>query len=380
MFLLDPFSGISGDMFIAAMIDFVDREEMIKTIKKVIDVEIEVKKVKKCHILVNKINIIPKKESYNIKTYKDIKNLIKTSDIPKNIKLSSLEILKILAGAESKVHDVDIEKVHFHEVGNYDTVVDVIGASYIINKLQLKDNCLYKPINLGGGFVKTKHGIMPVPAPATAEILKDLKTFFSDVNEELTTPTGASILKYINPKLVNGRSMVIKNVSYGAGDKDLEILNALRVFKVENIGLKRVFVLESNVDDVPGEILGHLQDVLKEKVRDLHFIPTYMKKNRPAYTIKAIVDEDKVNEVAKSIMRETGSLGVRIYDVERIVSERSFETIKLFDEDVKIKIGKVGGEIISKKPEFEDLKRISEKYSIPIKKLYELVFSKDDEI
>lgn len=178
MFLLDPFSGISGDMFLSAMIDFVDKEDFINTIKKVIDVEIEIKKVKKCHILANKVNIIPKCINCNANTYKDIKNVIKSSDIQEDIKITALEILKILAEAESKVHNVDVENVHFHEVGNYDTIADIVGAAYIINKLNLKNNCLYKPINVGNGFVRTEHGLLPVPAPATAEILKGLKIFF----------------------------------------------------------------------------------------------------------------------------------------------------------------------------------------------------------
>ena len=374
MFLLDPFSGISGDMFLSAMIDFVDREELINTIKKVIDVDIEVKKVKKCHILANKVNIIPKDVDYNANTYKDIKNIIKNSDIQRDVKITALEILKILANAESKVHDISIEDVHFHEVGNYDTVADVVGASYIINKLNLKDNCFYRPINVGSGFVETEHGLLPVPAPATAEILKGLKIFFSDIKEELTTPTGAAIIKYINPKLVEGKSFTIKNVSYGAGDKDLELPNVLRVFEIESIN-DDVVLLETNVDDIPAEILGYLYEVLDGKVRDLHFIPTYMKKNRPAYTVRAIVDRDKANEISKIIMRETGTLGVRILNIERITADREFKTIKLFDENVKIKVGKIDDKIISEKPEFEDLKKIAKKYGIPLKDLYKIAFS-----
>ncbi|XRP96900.1 nickel pincer cofactor biosynthesis protein LarC [Methanocaldococcus sp. 16A] len=370
MFLLDPFSGISGDMFLAAMIDFVNKEKLINTIKKVIDVDIEIKKVKKCHIIANKVNIIPKDNvDYKANTYKDIKKIIKKAEIPENIKISALEILKILAEAESKVHNVDIEEVHFHEIGNYDTITDIVGAAYIINELNLKNNCYYKPINVGEGFVKTEHGLLPVPAPATAEILKGLEIFFSNIEEELTTPTGAAIIKYINPKLIKG-SFTIKEVSYGAGDKDLEILNVLRVFKIENIKLEDIVLLETNVDDISAEILGYLYEVLDGKVRDLHFIPTYMKKNRPAYTIRAIVKRDKVKEVAKIIMRETGTLGIRIYNIGRITADREFETIKLLNEPVKIKIGKIDDEIISKKPEFEDLKKIAKKYKIPLKELY----------
>jgi uncharacterized protein (TIGR00299 family) protein len=272
------------------------------------------------------------------------------------------------------VHDIAIEDVHFHEVGNYDTVADIVGASYIINKLNLKNNCLYKPINVGNGFVKTEHGILPVPAPATAEILKGLEIFFSDIKEELTTPTGAAIIRYINPKLVKG-TFTIKEISYGAGDKDLETPNVLRVFRIKNIKTEDIVLLETNVDDISPEILGYLYEVLDGKVRDLHFIPTYMKKNRPAYTVRAIVDRDKANEISKIIMRETGTLGVRILNIERITADREFKTIKLFDENVKIKVGKIDDKIISEKPEFEDLKKIAKKYGIPLKDLYKIAFS-----
>ncbi|MEO2117401.1 MAG: nickel pincer cofactor biosynthesis protein LarC [Methanocaldococcus sp.] len=374
MFLLDPFSGISGDMFLSAMVDFVDKEEFINTIKKVIDVDIEIKKIKKCHILANKVNIIPKDVYYKADTYKDIKNIINSSDIHRKIKITALEILKILAEAESKIHNVDIEDVHFHEVGNYDTIADIVGASYIINKLNLKDKCFYKPINVGNGFVKTEHGLYPVPAPATAEILRGFKIFFSDINEELTTPTGAAIIKYINPRLIK-ESFTIKEISYGAGDKDFNNFpNTLRVFKIENIKMEEMVLLETNVDDVSPEILGYLYDVLDGKVRDLHFIPTFMKKNRPAYTIRVVVDRDRVNEVAKIIMRETGSLGVRVFEINRMIADREFKTIKLFNEDVRLKIGSVDDEIISQKPEFEDLKKIAKKYDIPLKDLYKYLY------
>ena len=373
MFLLDPFSGISGDMFLSAMIDFVDKEELINIIKKVINVDIEIKKVKKCHILANKVNIIPKDVKYEANTYKEIVNIIKKANISDSIKTSALEILKILAEAESRIHNVDVENVHFHEVGNYDTIADIVGASYIINKLNLKDNCFYKPINVGNGFVKTEHGLYPVPAPATAEILKGFKIFFSDINEELTTPTGAAIIKYINPKLIK-ESFTVKKISYGAGDKDFNNFpNTLRVFKIENMKREDMVLLETNVDDVSPEILGYLHDILDGKVRDLHFIPTFMKKNRPAYTIRAVVDKDRVNEVAKIIMRETGSLGIRVFKIDRIIADREFKTIKLFNEDVRVKIGRVDDEIISQKPEFEDLKKIAKKYNIPLKELYKLI-------
>ncbi len=373
MFLLDPFSGISGDMFLSAMIDFVDKEELINIIKKVINVDIEIKKVKKCHILANKVNIIPKDVEYEANTYKEIVNIIKKANISDSIKTSALEILKILAEAESRIHNVDVENVHFHEVGNYDTIADIVGASYIINKLNLKDNCFYKPINVGNGFVKTEHGLYPVPAPATAEILKGFKIFFSDINEELTTPTGAAIIKYINPKLIK-ESFTVKKISYGAGDKDFNnFLNTLRVFKIENIKMEDIVLLETNVDDVSPEVLGYLHDILDGRVRDLHFIPTFMKKNRPAYTIRAVIDKDRVNEVAKIIMRETGSLGIRVFKIDRIIADREFKTIKLFNEDVRVKIGRVDDEIISQKPEFEDLKKIAKKYNIPLKELYKLI-------
>ncbi|CAB3289886.1 Putative nickel insertion protein [Methanocaldococcus lauensis] len=372
MYILDPFSGISGDMFLSAMITFVNKEELVNTIKKVVDVDIEIKKVKKCHIIANKVNITPKDKDYKMNSYKEIVKVIKGANISKDIKNISLDILKILSEAESKVHNVKIDNVHFHELGNYDTVADIVGASYIINKLKLKDNCFYRPINVGNGFVKTEHGLFPVPAPATSEILKGLKIFFSDINEELTTPTGAAIIKYLNPKLIED-SFIVKEISYGAGDKDLNIPNVLRVFKIEDKVLEKIVLLETNVDDVSPEILGYLYEVLEGKVKDLHFIPTYMKKNRPSYTIRAIVKEDLVNEVSKIIMRETGTLGIRIYKINRIIANREFKTVKVFDDDVRIKIGKIDDEIISEKPEYEDLKKIAKKYNIPLKDLYKLI-------
>ncbi|WP_456418725.1 nickel pincer cofactor biosynthesis protein LarC [Methanocaldococcus infernus] len=370
MFVIDPFSGVSGDMFISAFLDFVDKDELIETVKKVIDVDIEIKKVNKKGILANKIDI-NLRENFSLSTYQEFKELIKNSNLNNKIKEDSLKILHLLAEAEAKVHGVEIEKVHFHEIADYDTIVDVVGASYIINKLNLKNNCFYRPINVGGGFVKTSHGLYPIPAPATAELLKGFKIFYSNYGE-LTTPTGGAILKYINPRLIE--SFEYSSISYGAGEKELEIPNVLRVFKLLNEE-ENIYIVETNVDDISPEVLGYLHEVLRERVRDLHFIPIYMKKNRPAYLIRAIV-KDNPKEVAKIIMRETGTLGVRILKYKRVVAERDVKRVKVYGEEVRVKIGKIDNEVIMKKPEYEDLKRLALKLKKPLKDLYLEVIGK----
>ncbi|WP_423793067.1 nickel pincer cofactor biosynthesis protein LarC [Methanocaldococcus indicus] len=375
MFIIDPFCGISGDMFISAFCDYIDKEELFLTIKKVVDVDLEIVKVNKRGILANKL-IINYYDEWNY-NYKEIYNLIKNSNIENNIKKTSLTMLKTLAEVESKIHNVDLEDVHFHELASYDTVVDLVGASYIINKLNLKDNSFYRPINLGNGFIDIEHGTYPVPPPAVAELLKNFKVFFSDKNfGELTTPTGAVIIKYINPKIISGDFEILK-VSYGAGEKDLDIPNVLRVFKIKKENIEKVAILESNVDDTTGEILGNLFEVLD--VKDLHFIPTYMKKNRPGYIIRAIVSREKAYETAKKIMKETGTIGVRVFYSDRFKADRYTKTIKVLDENVRIKVSCIDNEIINIKPEFEDLKKLSKKYNLTIREIYNIVKEKINE-
>ncbi|WP_457611691.1 nickel pincer cofactor biosynthesis protein LarC [Methanocaldococcus sp.] len=364
MFLLDPFSGISGDMFISAMSDFVDKEELFRAIKKVIDVDLKIEKVNKKGILANKLIVKKNFESFNLNTYKEFKELIERANIDKDIKNIALSILTLLAEAEAKVHGISVDKVHFHEIGDYDTIVDILGAAYIIKELNLKDNCYYKPINVGGGFIKISHGTYPIPAPATAELLKGFNIFFSNFGE-LTTPTGAAILRYINPKPLDNFTYI--KVSYGAGDKDLEIPNVLRVFKLKDV--EDIYILETNVDDISPEILGYLYEILKDKVKDIHFVPIFMKKNRPAYLIRVIV-KNNPEEIAKIIMRETGTLGVRIIKYKRFIAKRKFKEVKIYGESVRVKIGEIDGEQIMVKPEYEDLKRLAKKLNKPLKDLY----------
>ncbi|ENN95579.1 hypothetical protein J422_07067, partial [Methanocaldococcus villosus KIN24-T80] len=227
MFLIDPFSGISGDMFIAAFSEFIDKNELIKIINKVINAKIDIKKVKKNGIIANKL-IISKKDK-NL-SYNEMKEIILSANIDNRIKNHAISIINILAKAEAKIHGIDLDEVHFHEISEIDTVIDALGAGYIIEKLNLKNNCYYLPINLGKGFVKITHGLYPIPAPATSEILKGFEVFYYGEGE-LTTPTGAAILRYINPTLLKG-SFTYTKVSYGAGDREYELLNTLRVFKL----------------------------------------------------------------------------------------------------------------------------------------------------
>jgi uncharacterized protein (TIGR00299 family) protein len=373
MIILNPFMGISGDMFLSAMVDFVDEEELINTIKKVVDVDVEIKKVKKRDIIANKINIVPKGRLED-RNYKDIKKLIKNSNINENIKKHALNMFKILAESEAKVHGVNVEKVHFHEVGQVDTIADIVGAAYCIEKLK-NEEFYYTPINVGSGFVNTEHGKMPVPAPATLEILRGFEIFFSKYGE-LTTPTGATIIKYLNPKLAKS-TFSVEKISYGAGDRDFEAPNVLRIIKAKDDFKDEVCLIETNVDDVSSEILGYLYEVLKDKVRDLHFIPCFMKKNRPAYMIRIIANVKDIDDICEILMQETGTIGIRVIPyVHRSIAKREFKTINVFGEDVKVKVSYFNGKIVSKKPEFEDLKKVAKKHNLPLKDVYLEVIKK----
>ena len=381
--IIDPQnSGISGNMVIGALVDQgVDPEKLIEIMEYYSShfgkVKVNIKKVKKTGISATFVDV----ESHDNAPilYTKLIELLESIEHPsitQDIINFSKKVFKTLAEAEAIVHGTTINEVHFHEVGAADAVADIIGASYLFYKLGMNNKNVYgMPVALGGGRIKSMHGILSIPAPATLEILKNIPTFGGPVNHELTTPTGAALLVNMVDKFINYYPFLTeKKIGYGAGKIELTHPNVLRITDGKTaMDSDHVTILETNLDNVTGELMGHIFKVLMEYgARDVSIIPTITKKNRPGYLLRVItrtLDCDRLSEV---IIRETGTLGVRVIPyVHRNIASRKIVPVKAIilgkKVEINIKVGMIGNDIISVKPEYEDVRKISEESGMPLK-------------
>ena len=379
----DCFSGVSGNMILGAMVDAgIDIKALKKELKK-LDLHsysLKVSKVKRKGIKGTKVDVIVDKKKHLHHThYKDIKRLIERSKLPEKIKEDSLSIFKNIAEAEAKIHRTSVDNVHFHEVGAVDSIVDVVGTSICISLLN-PDTILSSPINTGKGMVKTEHGLLPVPAPATTEMLKGFPSYSSDIEFELATPTGVGIITAM-AKASNTIPVMKTNViGYGAGSKDFsDSPNLLRIMIGEGYSPSEqdsITVIESNIDDMNPQFYDHIMNrIFDAGALDVFLTPIIMKKNRPAVKITLLSDNDNVNKLADILLKETTSFGLRMYKTERIKLEKEIKTVKTEYGSTKVKIGKKNGKIINIAPEYEDCKRIANERGISIREVYEKVKS-----
>ncbi|OGW03904.1 MAG: TIGR00299 family protein [Nitrospinae bacterium RIFCSPLOWO2_02_39_17] len=370
-------------MILGAMVDAgIDIKALKKELKK-LDLHgysLKVSKVKRKGIKGTKVDVIVDKKKHLHHThYKDIKRLIERSKLPEKIKEDSLSIFKNIAEAEAKIHRTSVDNVHFHEVGAVDSIVDVVGASICISLLN-SDTILSSPINTGKGMVKTEHGLLPVPAPATTEMLKGFPSYSSDIEFELATPTGVGIITAM-AKASNTIPVMKTNViGYGAGSKDFsDSPNLLRIMIGEGYSPSEqdsITVIESNIDDMNPQFYDHIMNrIFDAGALDVFLTPIIMKKNRPAVKITLLSDNDNVNKLADILLKETTSFGLRMYKTERIKLEKEIKTVKTEYGSTKVKIGKKNGKIINIAPEYEDCKRIANERGISIREVYEKVKS-----
>jgi len=381
--IIDPQnSGISGNMVIGALVDQgVDPKNLIEIMEYYAshfgDVKINIKKVKKTGISATFVDV--ESNDYDSIKYTELIDLLKSikhPSITKDIINFSKNVFKTLAEAEAIVHGTTITEVHFHEVGAADAVADIIGASYLFYKLGLDNKTVYgMPVALGGGRIKSRHGILSVPAPATLEILKNIPTFGGPVNQELTTPTGAALLVNMVDKFMDYYPFLTeKKIGYGAGKMELTHPNVLRITDGKtSMKSDQVMILETNLDNVTGELMGHVFNVLmKYGARDVSILPTITKKNRPGYLLRVITRPIDCDILSEAIIRETGTLGVRVIPyIHRNITTRKIVPVKAKIKgkmvEINIKVGMIGDEIISVKPEYEDACKLSEESGMPLK-------------
>lgn len=379
--VFNPFSGAAGDMILGCTLDLgADRKTVKELIEASVNVSVNIKEIVKKGIKALDVRInVPEKEP--VRTYPEILDVVKAAKLPSSVEASALDIFSKLAEAEASVHgQPDLEKLHFHEVGQSDALADIIGSSAAIHSLNC-DSVYCTPINVGSGTIECAHGVMPVPAPATLELLKKGKFYFRGGTEqkELLTPTGAAILTHFARPLEAFPQGRVVSIGYGAGDSELSGPNVLQgmVCELDSCLIPDMIeVLETNADDVSGEVLGNLfEELLAMGARDVAILPATMKKGRPAHVIKVIAKPEDTAKLARKIIIETGSLGVRVIPTRhRLMAARRIESVKfevegqIYESAVKIARDSKGI-LLNISAEFEDCKKIAKTSGIPVKEV-----------
>jgi len=374
----DCFSGISGDMTLGALVDAglpieVLRSELAKL--SLPGYTITSEKVKRSGLAATKVHVILDKKEQPARHLSDIQKIINGSALSPVVKQKSLSIFQRLAEVEAKVHGTTPDKVHFHEVGAVDAIVDIVGSVIGLEHLGITE-IIGSPVNVGSGSIHTAHGKLPVPAPATAELLTGIPLYSSSITIELTTPTGAAIITTLASSFGPIPQIRISRVAYGAGGKDLPGQpNVLRLMIGEPVSVYEEdtsIIIESNIDDMNPQLYSHLIDALMAKgAHDVYLTPIIMKKGRPAILLSVLTDKAKNTEILDTIFRETTSIGVRIQEVGRKKLSREIQMVETTYGKIRVKISKRGDEVLTMTPEYEDCKKLAEEKQVPLKEVME---------
>ena len=367
---LDAFSGISGDMTVGALIDAgADSGAVMLALEGLgTGAKFTIEKTKRCGITASKFRVVGGHATGH-RHLKNILELIDASALPGSVKQAASAVFQRLGEAEAKVHNISIDKVHFHEVGAVDSICDIVGACAAFDLLDV-DEIHSSPVNVGSGTVKTEHGVLPVPAPATAELLTGKPVYARGPSVELTTPTGAAIAVTLASEFGALPPMQITATGYGAGDKDFqEHANVLRVLIGETSRAEEattVAVLEANIDDSSPQVLGYaMERLLEAGALDVTLESVLMKKNRPGTLMRVIAKPEHREALAQLMFAETSTLGLRIYSAERRVKERHTLEVETPHGKVRVKIAEDG----SYAPEYEDCRKLARETGVPLKQI-----------
>lgn len=390
----DCFAGASGNMILGALIALgIDEKKLVEQIKllDIAEFEIEFTKRNKAGISAVHADVkVPEEKSH--RHLHTIEKIINESRLNDSIKERAVKIFTKLATAEAKVHGTELQKVHFHEVGAMDAIIDVVGACIGFEMLGIEKFVCSK-VHVGSGFVNMAHGKFPVPPPAVAEILQNVPIYSTEIEGELITPTGAAIIAAVCEEFGQIPELKIEKTAYGAGTRDYaDFPNVLRLmvglqipdskFQIETrsqseiwnlesgIKSERLTLLETNIDDLSSEILGFVMErAFDLGCLDCWFTPIQMKKNRPATMISILCENGKAEIFKELMFTETSTLGLRISNIERECLERETREIETEFGKISVKIAKYNGKVVNVKPEYDQMREIAVKSKIPVKEI-----------
>jgi uncharacterized protein (TIGR00299 family) protein len=378
----DCFAGASGNMVLGALIGAgVDAETLKTELKRLNlpDFDLVVEKVDRSGISSTHVRVdIP--DEKNHRHLPEIERIISESSLSDSVKERSIAIFRRLAEAEASVHGIELSKVHFHEVGAFDAIIDIVGSCIGFEMLGIEQFAASK-IHVGSGFVNMAHGKFPVPPPAVAELLKDAPFYSTEIEGELITPTGAAIISTLADNYGPIPELQLESTGYGAGTRSYDKFpNVLRVMIGQTSVLKSsderetLSVLETNIDDLSPQILGHFMErALEEGALDCWFTPIQMKKNRPATLVSLLCKTADEHRFLELFYRETSTIGVRIRRVERASLKRDVSTVSTEFGDISVKAAYSAGKVVNRQPEFEDVKAAAAASGVTVKQVADAV-------
>jgi hypothetical protein len=415
---LDCFAGISGDMFLGALLDAgVDPKVLQQAIAALnLNATLKIEKVDRSGISSTSVHVYegdhPAEKDH---TYHDhphetehththahnhphthdheperthehthgrslttIRNLINAAPLAIPVKQTAIQTFELLGASEAKIHNVPFEKIHFHEVGAVDAIVDIVAASVGIHALSI-DKWHCSPLNVGGGMVDCAHGRFPVPAPATADLLRGLPTYSAHIEKELVTPTGAALIRTLAPIFGPQPAMRIQHIGYGAGTrnpKDFPNVLRLSIGETADSTHSAVAVLETAIDDLSPQILAHVTErALALGALDVMSTAVQMKKGRLGTLLTILADDAQISALENLLLRETSTLGVRIHHERRSCLDRTHTTVTTPYGEIRIKIGSRNNETFNAAPEFEDCRAAAQKHNVPVKQVMQTAVS-----
>src|SRR6266436_4847174 len=356
----DCFAGISGDMILGALVDLgIEREFLEDQLSKIgiSGYELEFSKVDRSGISASKVSVRPGHEHHH-RHLSDILKIIDGAQLDREIKARASKIFTLLAEAEARVHDVPIERIHFHEVGAVDAIVDVLGACIGFRGLGIH-RFFCSALHVGSGMVEMAHGRFPVPPPAVAELLKGAPIYSTEILGELVTPTGAAIVRTVSEGFGSMPLMRVTGTGYGAGSREYprfpNVLRLLMGESADNSDDGKVLVLETNIDDMSPQLTGYLMErALEMGALDCYFTPAQMKKNRPGVLISIICRPADRQLLTELLLLETTTLGVRYYETDRTALQRDRIAVETIYGPIRVKIAKLNGKPFKVMPEFDD--------------------------
>ncbi len=377
----DCFSGAAGDMIVGACLDAGVspghlREELAKLGLPAVEIHIE--KVNKKGISATSFRPVEIHKGHaHHRPLSDILKIITAAGLSAAVKNNAVQIFQNLARAEAKVHDIDINQVHFHEVGATDAILDVVGACIALESLGI-EKVLCSALAVGSGTIQCEHGLLPVPAPATAELIQGIELASSPAAGELLTPTGAAVLTTLSSGFGPLPALRIESIGYGAGQRDIPGLpNVLRLLVGEQKETStadalcdEVCILETSLDDMPAQQIGYVMGkMLEQGALDVYSTSIYMKKNRPAACLTVICPPDRQTAMERLLFRETSTFGIRRRLCQRSILPRTHKTIETLYGTIRIKVGFLDGQEITASPEFEDCLEAARRHDVPVRRV-----------
>ncbi len=405
---LDCFSGISGDMFLGALVDAGVSPKLLEDTVTALDIgaRLEISRVLRGGISATKVDVyahgekdLPREvfweqqeqdhahQHSHGRGLNEVRRIIEKSAISSTAKATAIRIFEALGEAEAEIHNTSVEQVHFHEIGAVDAMIDIVCAAVGAESLAVEE-WVCSPLNVGGGTVKCAHGTLPVPAPATLRLLRDAPVYSSGPQVELVTPTGAAIVKALSSRFASFPAMKIEKAGYGAGTREFPDHPNLLRLTIGEVGLaddadaspvasptsnerimnERITVLEANLDDLSPQVLAYaMERLLAEGALDVFSVPVQMKKSRPGALLTVLAKMEDANRLTKLIFAETTTLGVRRREEQRQTLSRRWETVDTTWGPVRIKIANMNGSVSNYAPEYEDCRALAEAQHVPLR-------------